>query len=83
MAVSPATVLLAGGDRGTPGLIGQPAQPNLQIPGSGKEPVSKNKVEVWDGGASVPALRDKGRQISEFEASLVYILSSRTARATY
>jgi hypothetical protein len=27
-------------------------------------------------------LRDRGRQISEFKASLVYKVSSRTARAT-
>jgi hypothetical protein len=29
----------------------------------------------------IPALGDRGRQISEFEASLVYKGSSRTARA--
>jgi hypothetical protein len=29
----------------------------------------------------IPALRSRGRQISEFEASLVYKESSRTARA--
>jgi hypothetical protein len=30
----------------------------------------------------IPALRGRGRRISEFEASLVYRVSSRTARAT-
>ena len=30
----------------------------------------------------IPALRVKGRQISELEASLVYRMSSRTIRAT-
>jgi hypothetical protein len=30
----------------------------------------------------IPALGGRGRQISEFEASLVYRMSSRTARAT-
>jgi hypothetical protein len=30
----------------------------------------------------IPALGGGGRQISEFEASLVYKVSSRTARAT-
>jgi hypothetical protein len=30
----------------------------------------------------IPALGGRGRQISEFEASLVYKVSSRTARAT-
>ena len=30
----------------------------------------------------IPALGRKGRQISEFEGSLVYRVSSRTARAT-
>jgi hypothetical protein len=30
----------------------------------------------------IPALRRKSRWISEFEASLVYKVSSRTARAT-
>jgi hypothetical protein len=29
----------------------------------------------------IPALRDRGRQISEFEADLVYKVSSRSARA--
>jgi hypothetical protein len=29
----------------------------------------------------IPALGGRGRQISEFEASLVYRVSSRTARA--
>ena len=30
----------------------------------------------------IPALRGRSRQISEFEASLVYRVSSRTASAT-
>jgi hypothetical protein len=30
----------------------------------------------------IPGLGGRGRQISEFEASLVYRVSSRTARAT-
>jgi hypothetical protein len=30
----------------------------------------------------IPALGSRGRQISEFKASLVYRVSSRTARAT-
>jgi hypothetical protein len=30
----------------------------------------------------IPALGGRGRRISEFEASLVYRVSSRTARAT-
>jgi hypothetical protein len=30
----------------------------------------------------IPALGSRGRQISEFEASLVYKVSSRTAKAT-
>jgi hypothetical protein len=32
--------------------------------------------------ALIPALGSRGRWISEFKASLVYIVSSRTARAT-
>jgi hypothetical protein len=40
---------------------------------------------VWWNTPLIPALensRSRGRQISEFEASLVYRVSSRTARAT-
>ena len=31
----------------------------------------------------IPALGSRGRQISEFEASLVYKVSSRTTRSTH
>jgi hypothetical protein len=37
--------------------------------------------QVWWHKPSIPALKTRGRQISEFEASLVYKVSSRTARA--
>jgi hypothetical protein len=37
---------------------------------------------VWWCTPLIPALRRQSRQISEFEASLVYRVNSRTARAT-
>jgi hypothetical protein len=37
---------------------------------------------VWCHTTLIPALGGRGRQISEFEASLVYRVSSRTTRAT-
>ena len=36
---------------------------------------------MWWGTPIIPALGGRGRRISEFEASLVYRVSSRTARA--
>jgi hypothetical protein len=36
----------------------------------------------WWNTPLIPALGSRGRRISEFEASLVYKVSSRTARAT-
>jgi hypothetical protein len=36
---------------------------------------------VWWCTPLIPSLRGRGRQISEFKASLVYKVSSRTARA--
>ena len=44
----------------------------------------ENIIQPDGGGAHLKSqhLRDRGRQISVFEASLVYKVSSRTARAT-
>jgi hypothetical protein len=39
------------------------------------------KGQVWWHTPLIPALRRQGQTISEFEASLVYKVSSRTARA--
>ena len=39
-------------------------------------------MEQWWRWPLIPALGGRGRQISEFEASLVYRVSSRTARVT-
>jgi hypothetical protein len=38
--------------------------------------------QAWWYTLLIPALGGRGRRISEFEASLVYRVSSRTARAT-
>jgi hypothetical protein len=49
----------------------------------GKYFVKREKdVKQWWRTPLIPALGGRGRQISEFEASLVYRVSSRTARAT-
>jgi hypothetical protein len=42
----------------------------------------KNKAGQWWHTPLIPTLGGRGRRISEFEASLVYRVSSRTARAT-
>jgi hypothetical protein len=43
----------------------------------------KNAVSrVWWCTPLIPAFKGRGRQISEFKASLVYRVSSRTARVT-
>jgi hypothetical protein len=45
---------------------------------------SRNEIQLGSGGACLQSqhLGGRGRWISEFEASLVYSLSSRTARTT-
>jgi hypothetical protein len=41
----------------------------------------EKEILVWWHTPLIPALRRQRQQISEFEASLVYKVSSRTARA--
>jgi hypothetical protein len=49
-----------------------------------KSPPHRNLIDAGRGGAHLESqhLGGRGRRISEFEASLVYKVSSRTARAT-
>jgi hypothetical protein len=46
-----------------------------------KESKKRFVSQAWWCTPLIPALGGRGRQISEFEASLVYRVSSRTARA--
>jgi hypothetical protein len=43
---------------------------------------NQHKAGQWWRTPLIPALGGRGRQISEFEASLVFLVNSRTARAT-
>jgi hypothetical protein len=47
-----------------------------------KKKKKKNQAGQWWCTPLIPALRSQSQQISEFKASLIYRLSSRTARAT-
>jgi hypothetical protein len=52
------------------------------LPQASSEQVeSKQRARLWWRTPLIPALGGRGRRISGFEASLVYKVSSRTARA--
>jgi hypothetical protein len=50
--------------------------------GKSQKPVLENSGRAWWCRPLIPALGGRGRRISEFKTSLVYRVSSRTARAT-